>query len=522
MSSTLELPGYRVVRGERPIPEEGLRNDVAAFLGRTDRGPLGVPVRVTSRLAYAAVYGRRRAGLATPRAVEAYFANDGEVAWVLRTGRGGAPATAAVKLGAVARGTWEPGGPVRLSLPGNRLRVTATSPGVWADGTAVTITYRAFGLAGTPELDVRIAVADEPVVQRAGLAQNELLAAIASSGLLTARFEGKPVTAAPAGRPSGPAQRSWTLTLGHGLDRGVEPQVARADYLEAVIEQAQVDEIALVCAPDLEADLIAPEQEDVIAALAGAAAAGQDRLVVLATSLMRSTALADWRTRIALAVPDSPQQRAVAVYAPWLVAEDVTHSSADRYVPTNPVGHVCGVISKLDRERGSGWAPANALVNDAIDIATSSTAAEQLFAVNQQVNLLRCRPGGGLEIWGARTLDPGDGRHIAHRRLVHRIVRAIRRVAEPLVFDPNTDVLWFTVVRAVSGVLLEAFRSGFLQGETPDQAYRVRCDETTNTADTIDAGEVVCEIEIAPAVPMEFITLRLTLGAQGLLEVVEQ
>jgi hypothetical protein len=518
MSSTLELPGYRVVRGERPIPEEGLRNDVAAFLGRTDRGPLGVPVRVTSRLAYAAVYGRQRAGLATPRAVEAYFANDGEVAWVLRTGRGGAPAIADVELGAVAGGAWKPGGPLRLSLPGNRLRVTATSPGVWADGTAVTITYRAFGLAGAPELDVRVTVADEPVVQRAGLAQDELLAAIASSGLLTATFEGEPVTATPGGPPSGPAQRSWTLTLRHG----VEPQVARADYLDAVIEQAQVDEIALVCAPDLETDLIEPEQEDVVSALAGAAAAGQDRLVVLATSLMRSTAIADWRTRIAQAVSDSPQQRAVAVYAPWLVAEDVTHSSADRYVATNPVGHVCGVISKLDRERGSGWAPANALVNDAIDIAARSTAAEQLFAVNQQVNLLRCRPGGGLEIWGARTLDPGDGRHIAHRRLLHRIVRAIRRVAEPLVFDPNTEVLWFTVVRAVSGVLLEAFRSGFLQGETPDQAYRVRCDETTNTADRIDAGEVVCEIEIAPAVPMEFITLRLTLGAQGLLEVVEQ
>jgi phage tail sheath protein FI len=303
----------------------------------------------------------------------------------------------------------------------------------------------------------------------------------------------------------------------------LEPSVAQADYLEAVVEQAQIDEIALVCAPDLESDLKSvPEQDDVISALAGAAAAGQDRLVVLATSLMRSTAVAEWRARIAQAVPDSPQQRAVAVYAPWLLAEDVTHSSADRYVATSPVGHVCGVISKLDRERGSGWAPANALVNDTIDIATRSTAAEQVFAVSQQVNLLRCRPGGGLEIWGARTLDPGAGRHIAHRRLVHRIVRAIRRVAEPLVFDPNTQVLWFTVVRAVSGVLLEAFRSGFLQGETPDQAYRVRCDETTNTEDRIDAGEVVCEIEIAPAVPMEFITLRLTLGAQGLLEVVEQ
>jgi hypothetical protein len=32
----------------------------------------------------------------------------------------------------------------------------------------------------------------------------------------------------------------------------------------------------------------------------------------------------------------------------------------------------------------------------------------------------------------------------------------------------------------------------------------------------------VCEIQVAPATPMEFITLRLTLGAEGLLEVVEQ
>jgi uncharacterized protein len=71
-------------------------------------------------------------------------------------------------------------------------------------------------------------------------------------------------------------------------------------------------------------------------------------------------------------------------------------------------------------------------------------------------------------------------------------------------------------------VLLEAFRSGALAGETPDQAYRVTCDETTNTPDRIDAGQVVCQIDIAPAAPMEFITLRLTFGAQGLLEVVEQ
>jgi phage tail sheath protein FI len=226
--------------------------------------------------------------------------------------------------------------------------------------------------------------------------------------------------------------------------------------------------------------------------------------------------------RLAAALPDAREQRAVAAYWPWLLAENLTCTGVERYQLTNPVGHICGAVAVRDRERGSGWSPANVPVNDAVDIATVASETDQALAVSKQVNLLRCRVGGGLEIWGSRTLDTGDGRHIAHRRLVHRIVRAVRRVAEPLVFDTNGPVLWFMVTRAISSVLLEAFRAGALQGETPDQAYRVRCDESINTQDLIDAGLVVCEIELAPAVPMEFITLRLTLGAQGLLEVVEQ
>jgi hypothetical protein len=515
---TVELPGYRVVREERPAPEEELRNDVAAFLGRTQRGPLTVPVRVPSRQAYATTFGGQRDGLAAPRSVEAYFANDGQVAWVVRVGRGGAPATDVVELGTVAGGTWAPGGPTRLALPGNALRLTANSPGSWANGTAVRVTYRAFGPLGAPELDVRIAVPGEPVMQRTGLAPDELLAAVAASGLLVAAFEGNPVAAEPPGPSTSPAALTWALTLADGA----EPDVGVNDFLDAIDEQAQVDEIALVCTPGLEADLGPDGHDEVVAALARAAAAGQDRLVVLATAEMRPAELGAYRDRLELAVPDPQQQRAVAAYAPWLVADALVGGAADRYRPADPVGHVCGVISRLDRERGSGWAPANTLVADTIDVATGSTAVDQAIAYSRQVNLLRCRVGGGLEVWGARTLDRGDGRHIPHRRLVHRIVRAIRRVADPLVFDTNGEVLWFTVARAVSGVLMEAFRSGFLQGDTPDQAYRVRCDQATNTQDRIDAGEVVCEIELAPAAPMEFITLRLTLGAQGLLEVVEQ
>jgi hypothetical protein len=518
VAAALELPGFRVVREQPPAAEAGLRNDVAAFLGRTERGPLGVPVRVTSRQAYATTFGGVRRDLAAPRAVEAYFANDGQIAWVVRVGRNGETAGAEVELGAVAGGTWVAGGPARLTLPGNRLQVTATSPGSWADGTRVRVTYRAFGPVGEPELDVQIAVPGEPLLHRSGIAPAELPAVVAAAGLLTAGFAGDPVAAEPPGGPTaGPAATTWYLEL----DGGTDPTATVADLLDATDAQAEIDEIALVCAPGLEDDLGSGGHDEVVAALARAAAAGQDRLLVLATDAMRPAELAAVLARLDQAVPDPHLQRAVALYAPALIADALT-PGPDRYVPVDPVGHVCGIVSRLDRERGSGSAPANVLVSDAIDVTTGSTADEQAIAVGRQVNLLRCRVGGGLEVWGARTLDRGEGRHIPHRRLVHRIVRAIRRVADPLVFDVNGPVLWFAVARAISGVLMEAFRSGFLQGETPDQAYRVRCDETTNTQDRIDAGEVVCEIELAPAAPMEFITLRLTLGAQGLLEVVEQ
>ena len=134
-----------------------------------------------------------------------------------------------------------------------------------------------------------------------------------------------------------------------------------------------------------------------------------------------------------------------------------------------------------------------------------------------------CRCGRGLSIWGGRTIDLANptGRFVAHRRLVHRLVRAIRRVAEPLVFEVNGPQLWLSFTRAITSVLLEAFRAGALQGDRADEAFRVQCDEKTNPPDEIDNGRCLCLVALAPAVPMEFITIRIALSADGRLEVTE-
>jgi hypothetical protein len=135
--------------------------------------------------------------------------------------------------------------------------------------------------------------------------------------------------------------------------------------------------------------------------------------------------------------------------------------------------------------------------------------------------LLRCAPGRGLQVWGGRTLDPDPAhRYVAHRRLLHRLVRAVHQVADPLVFDVNGPELRLSLVRAVTSVLLAAFRAGALAGNRPQDGFRVTCDGTNNPPGA-DPGEVVCDIAVAPAVPMEFIHLRLLVAPQSQLEVIE-
>jgi phage tail sheath protein FI len=217
------------------------------------------------------------------------------------------------------------------------------------------------------------------------------------------------------------------------------------------------------------------------------------------------------------------ERRAAALYHPLVWLQDPLGLSAapQRLVPAS--GSVAGLISRIDRERGAHHTPANAVLYDAVDVLQTFDLVDQGRLNEAGVNVIRCVASRGLAVWGGRTLDTRrEGRFIAHRRLVHRLVRAIQRVAQPLVFDINGPELWLTLVRGITSVLLEAWRGGALKGARPEDAFRVKCDDETNPPEERDLGRVTCVIEVAPAVPMEFITLRVELGREGNLEVFEK
>ena len=106
-------------------PMQGVSTSTAGFIGLAERGPvIGEPQLVTSFADYKRMYGGylSEAGFGSarflPYAVEQFFANGGSRAYIMRAVPGDA------KAGSVTSGV---------------LKITAASPGAWADNMRVTV-----------------------------------------------------------------------------------------------------------------------------------------------------------------------------------------------------------------------------------------------------------------------------------------------------------------------------------------------------------------------------------------------
>ena len=71
------------------------------------------------------------------------------------------------------------------------------------------------------------------------------------------------------------------------------------------------------------------------------------------------------------------------------------------------------------------------------------------------------------------------------------------------------------IARELNAYFSELFRRGALMGRSSPEAFYVKCDAETNPPEVRDLGQVVAEIGLAPAVPGEFIVVRLIQGAAG-------
>jgi phage tail sheath protein FI len=156
-------------------------------------------------------------------------------------------------------------------------------------------------------------------------------------------------------------------------------------------------------------------------------------------------------------------------------------------------------------------APANERLVGVVGLSPTLDEADNatLYEPPLNINPLCAFPGLGVQVWGARTLS-GDRwlRYLPVRRCLSAIERRALAALAPLVFEPNTPTLWFEITQAVLGILVPIFNAGALRGDTPEEAFYVRCDDTNNHSANIADGQVLCEVGVAIAAPAEFIVFR--------------
>jgi uncharacterized protein len=229
-----------------------------------------------------------------------------------------------------------------------------------------------------------------------------------------------------------------------------------------------------------------------------------DRIAVLdAPPGLTAQAVRTWRLDEA-----GYDSRYAAVYYPWI---EVFDPASGRNTAVPPSGHVAGVWARSDAERGVHKAPANEVIRGAVNVETLLSKGEQDLLNPIGVNCLRAFPGRGIRIWGARTLSSDPAwRYLNVRRLFNYLEESILLGTQWVVFEPNDDRLWSSIRRNVTGFLTEEWRRGALFGRTAEEAFYVKCDRDNNPQESIDLGQVVCEVGVSPVKPAEFVVFRLS------------
>jgi uncharacterized protein len=266
---------------------------------------------------------------------------------------------------------------------------------------------------------------------------------------------------------------------------------------DALATFAAIDEIAIVAAPGaldaaVQTEIIDHCENDNL----------QDRFAIL--DGQRTTTV----TAAAIKGTLASTSDYAAMYFPFVQVYDPA-SDTEIFIP--PSGLMAGIYTRVDATRGVHKAPANEVVRGALGLEYQTSKEEQGGVNLEGINVIRTL-NGAIRVWGARTLgssQPGAIQYINVRRLMNFLRESIEEGTQFAVFEPNSNPLWQKIIRSVTAFLTRVWRDGALFGVVPEQAFYVRCDESTNPPEVRAIGQVITEIGVAPVNPAEFVIFRI-------------
>ena len=183
-----------------------------------------------------------------------------------------------------------------------------------------------------------------------------------------------------------------------------------------------------------------------------------------------------------------------------------------------PSGAMAGVFTLVDSSKGVWCAPADvnlqAVTGTTLPITDLTQGPLNVDALTgKSINAIRLKPGMGVMVWGARTLDGNsqDWRYINVRRTMIFIEQSLKLAMQAYVFQPNVASTWSLVQSMVTSFLTSLWNQGALAGSTAAASFSVAIGlGLTMTPDDILNGNMNLSVQVAVSHPGEFITATIS------------
>jgi phage tail sheath protein FI len=504
MSLSPTYPGVYVVELPNPVRTIiGVKTSVAAFIGRTKRGPIKKPIIVQSFDDFVRTFGGLWKYSNLSYALYQYYLNGGKEAIIIR-----------VVDDEAIKSTFELG----------KIKLEAASPGIWGDDLEMEIKIKDAVNPDLQQIDktvfqLKISLFEynkkgqrdqeknlirQEIYQNLSADENQkryYVKVLTEESDLVNVIQQTP-TPPPEAPPEGPFQLKDKGDDGKML---VDDNITDEDSGLGLLKK--VDIFNMLCIPPFDGSSTTSK-----AVYEAALVHCINRRAMLIVDPPEGWNDADQAVEGIRGTSFMGRHKNAAVFFPMIIAPDPLNDNKNATFV--PCGVVAGVMARTDVERGI-WKTAAGMeailfgVND-LFVKLNDDENGKLNPIG--INCLRSFPDVGRVIWGGRTLVGADilaneWKYIAVRRTALYIEESLYRGTQWVVFEPNDERLWARIRLNVGAFMQDLFRKGAFQGTDPKKAYFVKCDSSTTTQYDIDRGIVNIIIGFAPLKPAEFVFL---------------
>lgn len=171
-----------------------------------------------------------------------------------------------------------------------------------------------------------------------------------------------------------------------------------------------------------------------------------------------------------------------------------------------PTVAVPAIFGKLVTKYGIQQAPAGveAILPNVTGVSHEYTEREQGILNASNFNCIIPKKRYGVVLWGNRLINSDQDRdYVSDLLLDDYIDNWIKADTETFVFKNADDIMYSEITARITAFLRGLWSNGALAGETPNEAFAVRCDKELNAG--AKKGEVYAEVGWAKKYPAEFI-----------------